>query len=161
MTINADFFKLVKEGCPCAFSEEPPVRPDTVFIDGQVKLMKVTQIDTWAVSFAVQFFKTIENGFALGASTVVLAFDDYRHVPVSKTMTQVKRAKQKIVFPFAQTSCLPSKMPEDWGSAMANRTFKIKVISKVLDATTLWFNKNIHILVYMCSSPVRVRTGHM
>jgi hypothetical protein len=77
------------------------VRPDTVFIDCQVKLMKAAQFDTWGVFFAVQFFKTIENGFALGASTVVLAFDDYRHVPVSKTMTQVKRAKQKIIFPFA------------------------------------------------------------
>jgi hypothetical protein len=143
MTINADFFKLVKEGCAQAFSEEAPVRPDTVFIDGQVKLMKAAQVDTWNVFFAVQFFKTIENCFALGASTVVLAFDDYKHVPASKTMTQAKRAKQKIVFPFAQTACLPSKMPEDWAGAMANRSFKIKVICKVLEATTLWFNKKL------------------
>ena len=92
MTINADFFKLVKEGCAQAFSDEAPVRPDTVFIDGQVKLMKAAQVDTWNVFFAVQFFKTIENCFALGESTVVLAFDDYKHVPASKTMTQAKRA---------------------------------------------------------------------
>ena len=65
MTINADFFKLVKEGCAQAFSEEAPVRPDTVFIDGQVKLMKAAQIDTWNVFFAVQFFKTIENSLLL------------------------------------------------------------------------------------------------
>jgi hypothetical protein len=143
MTINADFFKLIKEGCAQAFSNEAPKRPDVVFIDGQVKLMKAAQVDTWSVFFAVQFFKTIENGFALGASTVVLAFDDYKHVPASKTMTQVKRAKQKIVFPFAQTACLPSKMPEDWASAMANRSFKVKVISKVLEATTLWFKKKL------------------
>ena len=145
MTINADFFKLLKEGCPQAFSEQTPARPDTVFIDGQVKLMKAAQVDSWGVFFAVQFFKTIENGFALGASTVVLGFDDYMHVPVSKTMTQLKRAKQKIIFPFAQTSCLPSKMPEDWGGAMANRSFKIKVICKVLEATKVWFNKKLQL----------------
>jgi len=143
MTINADFFKLVKEGCAQAFSEEAPVRPDTVFIDGQVKLMKAAQIDSWGVFFAVQFFKTIENCFALGASTVVLGFDDYKHVPASKTMTQVKRAKQKIVLPFAQTACLPSTMPEDWAGAMANRSFKVKVICKVLEVTKLWFNKKL------------------
>ena len=143
MTINADFFKLIKEGCAEAFSNITPVRPDIVFIDGQVKLMKAAQVDTWSVFFAVQFFKTIENGFALGASTVVLAFDDYKHVPASKTMTQVKRAKQKIILPFAQTSCLPSKMPEDWVGAMANRNFKIKVICKVLEVTALWFNKKL------------------
>ena len=143
MTINADFFKLIKEGCAEAFSNTAPVRPDIVFIDGQVKLMKAAQVDTWSVFFAVQFFKTIENGFALGASTVVLAFDDYKHVPASKTMTQVKRAKQKIILSFPQTSCLPSKMPEDWAGAMANRSFKIKVICKVLEATALWFNKKL------------------
>ena len=93
MTINADFFKLVKEGCAHAFSDELPVRPDVVFIDGQVKLMKAAQIDLWSVFFQVQFFKTIENSFNLGANTVVIAFDDYKHVPASKTMTQVKRAK--------------------------------------------------------------------
>ena len=143
MTIHADFFKLVKEGCAPAFSVEVPVRPDLVFIDGQVKLMKAAQVDTWSVFFAVQFFKTIENGFALGASTVVLGFDDYKHVPVSKNMTQVKRAKHKVVYPFAQTACLPSKMPDDWAGAMANRSFKVKVISKVLEATAAWFQKKL------------------
>jgi hypothetical protein len=143
MTINADFFKLVKEGCAHAFSDEPPVRPDVVFIDGQVKLMKAAQIDLWSVFFQVQFFKTIENSFNLGASTVVLAFDDYNHVPASKTMTQVKRAKQKIVLPFAQTACLPAKMPEDWAGAMANRTFKVKVILKILETTSVWFEKKL------------------
>jgi hypothetical protein len=85
MTINADFFKLIKEGCAQAFSNEAPKRPDVVFIDGQVKLMKAAQVDTWSVFFAVQFFKTLENGFALGASTVVLAFDDYKHVPAASS----------------------------------------------------------------------------
>lgn len=143
MTIHADFFKIVKEGCGKAFSEDAPVRPDTVFIDGQVKLMKAAQVDSWGVFFTVQFFKTIENCFALGASTVVLGFNDYKHVPASKTMTQVKRAKQKVVIDFPESMCLPSKMPEDWGGAMANRSFKVKVISKVLEATSNWFKKKL------------------
>jgi hypothetical protein len=143
MTIHADFFKLAKENCANAFSDTPPARPDTVFIDGQVKLMKSSTVDSWPLFFAVQFFKTIEKCYGLGAETVVLGFDDYRHVPASKTMTQAKRAKQKVDFEFAQTSCLPCKMPEDWGSAMANRTFKVKVICKVLDVTRQWFEQKL------------------
>jgi hypothetical protein len=34
-------------------------------------------------------------------------------------------------------------MPEDWGSAMAKRSFKIKVICKVLDATRQWYKKKL------------------
>ena len=143
MIIHADFFKIVKEGCADAFTDEAPMRPDTVFIDGQVKLMKTSQIDTWGLFFQVQFFKTIENCFALGASTVVFEFNYYKHVPSSKTMTQVKRAKQKIVLDFAETKFLPAKMPEDWVGAMANRTFKVKVIIHLLEATASWFSKKL------------------
>ena len=38
MTIHADFFKIVKEGCRQAFSEDAPVRPDTVFISKKQQL---------------------------------------------------------------------------------------------------------------------------
>jgi hypothetical protein len=139
MTIHSDFFKIAKENCADAFRDTLPARPDTVFIDGQVKLMKSSTVDLWPVFFRVQFYKTIESCYDMGADTVVLGFDDYNHVPVSKTMTQVKRAKQKVDYEFAHTSSLPSKMPEDWGSAMANRTFKVKVILKVLEVTKQWF----------------------
>ena len=143
MTINSDFFKIIKEGCPNAFSEHLPFKPDIVFIDGQVKLMKAAQVDSWGLFFEIQFFKTVEKCFALGASTVVLAFDDYTHVPASKNMTQVKRSKQKIVLEFAQTSTLPVNMPEDWPGAMANRTFKVKVICKILQAVAVWFKNKL------------------
>jgi hypothetical protein len=143
MTINSDFFKIIKEGCPDAFSENLPFKPDIVFIDGQVKLMKATEINSWNLFFAIQFYKTIEKCFALGANTVVLAFDDYTHVPSSKNMTQVKRTKQKVVLDFANNSKLPVNMPEDWAGAMANRTFKVKVINKVLEATSEWFQTKL------------------
>ena len=143
MTIHADFFKIVKDGCPQAFSDAVPVPPDIVFIDGQVKLMKADAITTWELFFSVQFYKTIERCFALGAHTVVLAFDDYEYVPSSKAMTQAKRAKQRVNYEFAQTSALPSRPPEDWGGAMANRTFKVKVLSRVLEVTRSWFEHKL------------------
>ncbi len=117
------------------------MRPDVVFIDGQVKLMKADAINSWSLFFQIQFFKTIEKSFALGAHTVVLGFDDYEHVPSAKAMTQAKRSKHKVNYEFAQSATLPSKIPEDWGSAMANRTFKVKVVCKVLEATTAWFSE--------------------
>lgn len=139
MTIHSDFFKIVKEGCGHAFTPAPPVRPDVVFIDGQVKLMKADAITSWELFFSVQFYRTIEKCFALGAHTVVLAFDDYEHVPSSKAMTQAKRMKQRVNYDFAQSSALPGRPPADWGSAMANRTFKVKVVSRVLEVTRAWF----------------------
>ena len=143
MTIHADFFKIVKENCGDAFSTNAPMLPDVVFIDGQVKLMKADAVNTWELFFCVQFFKTIEKSFAMGAQTVVLAFDDYEHVPASKAMTQAKRAKQRVNYDFAQTCCLPARPPEDWGSAMANRTFKVKVVCKVLEVTKAWFESKL------------------
>ena len=143
MTIHSDFFKLAKEGCAQAFTEAAPKRPDVVFIDGQVKLMKADAIDSWPLFFRIQFFRTIEKSFALGAHTVVLGFDNYDHVPSAKAMTQAKRCKHKVNYECAQSSCLPAKIPEDWGSAMANRTFKVKVVCKVLEATTAWFEQKL------------------
>ena len=58
MTIHSDFFKLAKEGCAQAFTEAAPKRPDVVFIDGQVKLMKADAIDSWPLFFRIQFFRT-------------------------------------------------------------------------------------------------------
>jgi len=139
MTIHSDFFKIVKEGCQQAFTDTPPMSPDVVFIDGQVKLMKADAVTSWDLFFSIQFYKTIEKSFALGAHTVVLAFDNYEHVPSSKSMTQAKRLKQRVDYDFAQSSALPCRPPEDWGSAMANRTFKSKVVLRVLEATKTWF----------------------
>ena len=136
MTIHSDFFKIVKEGCGHAFTDAQPLAPDVVFIDRQVKLMKADAITSWELFYSVQFYRTVEKCFALGAHTVVLAFDDYDHVPSSKAMTQAKRAKMRVDYDFAQTCALPSRPPEDWGSAMANRSFKVKVVALVLDATS-------------------------
>ena len=114
MTIHADFVKILKNECPDAFSETlmPQLCPDTVFIDGQVKLMKADDVKTWTVFLNVMFFKTIERCFKHGARVVVLGFDDYTYVPTSKTMTQVKRNKQVPALKFDEIDHLPAYMPE-------------------------------------------------
>lgn len=141
MTIHADFVKILKNECPDAFTRTLPAQqaPDTVFIDGQVKLMKADEVKTWAVFLHVMFFKTLERCFSHGARVVVLGFDDYTYVPTSKTMTQVKRNKQVPAMKFAEGDSLPAYMPDDWGAAMRNRTFKVKVIHKILLETRAWF----------------------
>jgi len=145
MTIHSDYVKILKKECPGAFTEtlSPELRPDTVFIDGQVKLMKADDVKTWTVFLNVMFFKTIERCFNHGARVVVLGFDDYTYVPKSKTMTQVKRNKTVPVLKFGETDHLPAYMPDDWGSAMRNRTFKVKVIHKILHETNKWFLEQV------------------
>ena len=88
--------------------------------------MKAESINTWPTFLNVQFFSLIEKCFQWGAETVVLGFDNYNHVPVSKTMTQIKRNKHVPVFKFNHTDELPTYMPSDWNSAMRNRTFKVR-----------------------------------
>ena len=56
MTIDAGFLKILKkEVAPNAFVSTLPVRPDMVFLDGQVLLMKANAITTWPVFLKVQF----------------------------------------------------------------------------------------------------------
>lgn len=63
---------------------------------------------------------------------MVLGFDDYTYVPKSKTMTQAKRNKKVPDVKFSEKDKLPANMPEDWEAAMRNRTFKVKVIQRIL-----------------------------
>ena len=67
--------------------------------------------------------------------TVVLAFDDYAHVPRAKGMTQAKRRKNvPDLKGFGERSALPCSVPvgEAWTSAICNRVFKAKVIELVV-----------------------------
>lgn len=145
MTIHSDYVKILKRERADAFTDalSPELRPDTVFIDGQVKLMKADDIKTWTVFLNVMFFKTIERCFKHGARVVVLGFDDYTYVPKSKTMTQAKRNKKVPDMKFSEKDKLPAIMPDDWGAAMRNRTFKVKVIQKILAETKTWFLEKI------------------
>ena len=134
MTIDSGWVKLLKKNAPEAFSDALPEKPEVVFIDGQIKLMKGEHIRTWEAFLHSQFVNTIEHGFSLGAQTVVLGFDDYQHVPRSKNMTQSKRNKAVPVVSFDETQSLPALPPDDWAAAMRNRTFKIKVITFIVNS---------------------------
>lgn len=141
MTIDSGFFKIIKRECASAFVSDLPMtmKPDTVFIDGQIKLMKADAVRTWSSFLHLQYYKTIEQSFGFGASTVVLAFDNYEFVPVSKGMTQANRSKSMPRIDVCASDDLPSTLPENWSVLMRNRTFKVKVINYILRCVQNWF----------------------
>jgi len=131
MTINSNWLKIWKAEARGAFQASPPFVPTVVFIDGQIKLMKPTSIKTWDLFLVCQFVNGIRKHFDSGAQVVVLAFDNYQHVPVCKGMTQHKRNKKVNSFAFANGECLPPIIPDNWEDAIRNRLFKSRVIDYV------------------------------
>lgn len=131
MTIDSGWIKLLKTNCPRAFSSHLPSVPHTVFIDGQIKLMKADSIRTWELFFKIQFEATIRKAFETGACVVVLGFDNYQHVPDAKAPTQRKRNKKAQSFDFGKDDTLPPVIPDCWMQAIRNRNFKVKVIRMV------------------------------
>ena len=91
MTIDSSWIACLKEEAPDAFTSLPPFAPDAVFCDGQIKLMcpAVGELFTWADYIFRQFSRGLQRYLDTGTDCVVLAFDDYRHVPSAKYMTQV------------------------------------------------------------------------
>lgn len=94
--------------------------------------MKGESIRTWDAFCEFQFRRHIQKAFQTGARIVVLGFDNYAHVPSAKNMTQRKRMKDVEVLEFTAEQALPSFIPDNWMSAIKNRTFKTKVIGLVL-----------------------------
>ncbi len=105
------------------------------FIDGQIQLMKAEGIRTWEQFFQVQYVGMISKFFREGSSdmVVVLAFDNYKHVPASKAMTQAKRKVRVQPIHFEEGDTLPPVIPMQWDCAMCNRVFKTKVILRVCE----------------------------
>ena len=68
------------------------------------------------------------------SDVVVLAFDNYEHVPRAKCMTQSQRRRNIPAISFSERSELPCMVPdgEHWTHCIANRTFKTRVIELVL-----------------------------
>ena len=132
MTIDAGWVNMLKQRVPAAFTSHCPVRPNVVFIDGQIKLMKSDAIRSWGSFVDFQFKRTVENAFNTGARVVVLGFDNYVHVPTAKNMTQRKRMQDVQALEFSAESELPNAIPDNWNAAIKNRTFKTKVIGFVM-----------------------------
>ena len=132
MTIDAGWVSMLKSKVPAAFTANCPVRPNVVFIDGQIKLMKSDAIRSWGSFVEFQFKRTVDNAFKTGARVVVLGFDNYVHVPTAKNMTQRKRMQDVQALEFTAESELPNAIPENWNAAIKNRVFKTKVIGLVM-----------------------------
>ena len=131
MTIDSGWVRLLKEKNLDAFSYEIPIKPHTVFIDGQIKLMKPDGIRSWDLFYKCQFENTIKQAFGFGAEVVVLGFDNYRHVPEAKAPTQRKRSNKIEAYDFDEHDNLPSVIPECWPQAIRNRSFKSKVVRMI------------------------------
>ena len=62
---------------------------------------------------------------------MVLAFDDKRHVPKAKAITQLKRRAGVNILPFSETDVLPHALPTEWKEAIMSPWFKHRVIELV------------------------------
>lgn len=91
MTIDSTWLSAFKEELPHAFTKRSPFRPTAVFVDGQIKLMQGPQREpqTWDDFIHRQFARHLTK-FYDTCDVVVLAFDNYEHVPRAKCMTQVR-----------------------------------------------------------------------
>ena len=135
MTIDSSWLIAFKEDHPHAFTRKNPFTPAAVFVDGQIKLMQgpPREPQTWDDFIYRQFARHLLKFFEL-CDVVVLAFDNYEHVPKAKCMTQAKRRKHTPVLPFSEVSELPCMVPEGerWTQSISNRVFKTRVIDLVL-----------------------------
>ena len=100
MTIDSTWLCAFKEDHPHAFTPKSPFRPSAVFVDGQIKLMQAHQGEpqTWDAFIHRQFARHLCR-FYESCDTVILAFDNYEHVPRAKCMTQVAPSSLKMRHP--------------------------------------------------------------
>jgi hypothetical protein len=137
MTIDSSWLCAFKEELPHAFTPSRPFAPAAVFVDGQIRLMQGHQSEpqTWDDFIQRQFARPLAKAYEQQqCAAVILAFDNYEHVPRAKCMTQAKRRRHVPVLPFSEASELPCMVPEGerWAQCIANRVFKTRVIDLVL-----------------------------
>lgn len=96
MTIDSSWLSAFKEDLPHAFTPQSAFRASAVFVDGQIKLMQATQSEpqTWDDFIYRQFVRHLQKWFE-SCDAVVLAFDNYEHVPRAKCMTQVPPSRAR------------------------------------------------------------------
>lgn len=135
MTIDSTWLSAFKEEVPYAFTPDRPFKSKAVFVDGQIRLMQgvVEGVQTWDDYIYRQFVRPLRYFFD-HSDVVILAFDNYVHVPKAKCMTQMKRRKNIPTIPFGEHSELPCMVPDHthWMQCIVNRMFKTRVIDLVL-----------------------------
>ena len=138
MTIDSTWIAAFKEEAPEAFTKHSPFHPKAVFCDGQIRLMRGNSqgLLTWDDYIWQQFQSHISKFYRNhGVSVVILAFDDYAHVPEAKCMTQLKRRRHIPKLEILAREPLPPVCPcgARWEQSIANRVFKAKVIARVVE----------------------------
>jgi hypothetical protein len=125
--------KLLRAEATDAFEYGTLGQPvDASFIDGQIKLMISDSTQTWSDFLYSKFTSVIMRHFVeYGCQTVVLAFDDKRHVPRAKAITQKKRRDGVQIIDFGETDVLPTMLPSEWKNAIMNPWFKHRVIELI------------------------------
>jgi len=95
---------------------------------------KVDGQKTWR-DFALNFFGHRLSRAHGSFDHIVLAFDNYRVIPVFKSIEQAKRIKRGAPFPFHDGDALGDGPPDPaiWGSALQNRTYKTHVICVLVE----------------------------
>jgi len=133
MTIHTKWMELLRSEASDAFQYgELTLEVRASFIDGQIKLMKSESVQTWADFLYAKFTSTVMRHFLLyGCATVVLAFDDKRHVPRAKAITQSKRRAGIQIIDFDETCTLPTDLPAQWKESIMNAWFKHRVIELI------------------------------
>lgn len=133
MTIDSTWVEILKKNHPSAFTLEPPFIPECVFIDGMLSLMRGKHIRSWDRLVDFNFCRHIRKYMDMGVTTVIVGFDVYAYVPMAKSITQANRSKAKASVDFTQEMHLPPMIPDNYEDCMGNRTFKVKVIAKVVE----------------------------
>ena len=166
MTIDSSWIASFKEESPDCFTKHIPFRPIAAFCDGQIRLMRGHTDDfmTWDMYIWQQFSAHVKKFYDTHkVSTVILAFDDYAHVPEAKCMTQLKRRRHLPKLEILEREPLPSFCPsgERWDQCIANRTFKSKVIKLVIDRLPglLKLKEGQSLIIDYAGCPTEFRAG--
>lgn len=165
MTIDSSWIACLKEEVPTAFTPEAPFVPSAIFCDGQIRLMPsaIDSVISWEEYIQRQFERYLKRYFERGVPCVILAFDDYAHVPAAKNMTQSKRRKNVPSLDFNARDCLPPCVPrgEDFTRCISNRTFKSKIIQLVIHRLTVNMpcKAGQSLIVDYTGAPVRYSPG--
>lgn len=162
MTIDSSWILSFKEEAPEAFTNHIPFRPRAVFCDGQIRLMRGYSqgLLTWDDYIWQQFYCPVSKFYRThGAEVVILAFDDYAHVPEAKCMTQLKRRRHIPKIEFLEREPLPPVCPcgTRWEQSISNRTFKAKVIARVIHVLPglLQLEPNQSLIIDYAGSPTQ------
>jgi len=125
---------------PCEWKKEGEefiagnVKCKTIFIDGQIILMKshVKDTDTSWREFVRRNFSQVISRYHTTADTVIMSFDNYDSVPIFKSIEQNCRINAtQPVYQFKAGDQLPNGPPPQdvWTWALQNRVFKSNIIS--------------------------------